>query len=75
MLVYIHVLLTVRVVVSGPADSNFGHNRFVEFGHFQTSGVSILVHSVLGAFACSQSGGHMTNDAIDPGPHSDLLFK
>ncbi|KAL8512915.1 hypothetical protein ACS0TY_019176 [Phlomoides rotata] len=26
--------------------------------------------SVLGASACSRSGGRRTNDAIDPGPHS-----
>ncbi|XP_077212208.1 uncharacterized protein LOC143847301 [Tasmannia lanceolata] len=30
-----------------------GHNRFVEFGNFQTSGVSILVHALLYfAFIC-----------------------
>ncbi|KAL8553316.1 hypothetical protein ACS0TY_001838 [Phlomoides rotata] len=24
-----------------------GHNRFVEFGHFQTNGVSIFVHAII----------------------------
>ncbi|CAK9326171.1 unnamed protein product [Citrullus colocynthis] len=40
--VVLFVLLTPGLLVQMP-----GKNRFVEFGNFQTSGVSILVHSIL----------------------------
>ncbi|KAA0056547.1 hypothetical protein IC582_004395 [Cucumis melo] len=40
--VMLFVLLTPGLLVQMP-----GKSRFVEFGNFQTSGVSILVHSIL----------------------------
>ncbi|XP_043703756.1 uncharacterized protein LOC122653866 [Telopea speciosissima] len=40
--VVLFVLLTPGLLCQVP-----GRNRFVEFGNFQTSGVSILVHSIL----------------------------
>lgn len=40
--VVLFVLLTPGLLVQMP-----GKNRFVEFGNFHTSGVSILVHSVI----------------------------
>ncbi|KAG6578365.1 hypothetical protein SDJN03_22813, partial [Cucurbita argyrosperma subsp. sororia] len=40
--VVLFVLLTPGLLVQMP-----GKNRFIEFGNFQTSGVSILVHSAL----------------------------
>ncbi|XP_060188857.1 uncharacterized protein LOC132617795 [Lycium barbarum] len=40
--VVLFVLLTPGLLIQAP-----GRNRFVEFGTFQTSGVSILVHSVV----------------------------
>ncbi|XP_022863393.1 uncharacterized protein LOC111383510 [Olea europaea var. sylvestris] len=36
------ILLTPGLLIQMP-----GRNRFVEFGNFQTSGVSILVHSII----------------------------
>lgn len=40
--VVLFVLLTPGLLVQMP-----GKTRFVEFGNFQTSGLSILVHSIL----------------------------
>lgn len=40
--VVLFVLLTPGLLIQVP-----GRNRFVEFGNFQTSGVSILVHAIL----------------------------
>ncbi|KAI5651089.1 hypothetical protein M9H77_37094 [Catharanthus roseus] len=40
--VVLFILLTPGLLIQIP-----GRNRFVEFGNFQTSGVSILVHSLL----------------------------
>ncbi|KAK6155376.1 hypothetical protein DH2020_009624 [Rehmannia glutinosa] len=40
--VVLFVLLTPGLLIQVP-----GRNRFVEFGNFQTSGVSILVHAVV----------------------------
>ncbi|KAJ7976259.1 hypothetical protein O6P43_006066 [Quillaja saponaria] len=40
--VVLFILLTPGLLIQVP-----GKNRFVEFGNFQTSGVSILVHSIL----------------------------
>ncbi|XP_009771780.1 uncharacterized protein [Nicotiana sylvestris] len=40
--VVLFVLLTPGLLIQAP-----GRNRFVEFSNFQTSGVSILVHSVV----------------------------
>ncbi|KAI3799279.1 hypothetical protein L1987_34572 [Smallanthus sonchifolius] len=40
--VVLFILLTPGLLIQIP-----GHSRMVEFGNFQTSGVSILVHSVI----------------------------
>lgn len=40
--VVLFILLTPGLLCQVP-----GHSRFVEFGNFQTSGVSILVHSII----------------------------
>lgn len=40
--VVLFILLTPGLLIQIP-----GRNRFVEFGNFQTSGVSILVHTLL----------------------------
>ncbi|XP_042479056.1 uncharacterized protein LOC122060001 [Macadamia integrifolia] len=40
--VVLFVLLSPGLLIQVP-----GRNRFIEFGNFQTSGVSILVHSIL----------------------------
>ncbi|XP_070042002.1 uncharacterized protein [Nicotiana tomentosiformis] len=40
--VVLFVLLSPGLLIQAP-----GRNRFVEFSNFQTSGVSILVHSVV----------------------------
>ncbi|KAI3457825.1 hypothetical protein Pfo_014488, partial [Paulownia fortunei] len=40
--VVLFVLLTPGLLIQVP-----GHNRFIEFGNFQTSGVSVLVHAIL----------------------------
>ncbi|XP_065878746.1 uncharacterized protein [Euphorbia lathyris] len=40
--VVLFILLTPGLLIQIP-----GRNRFIEFGNFQTSGVSILVHAVL----------------------------
>lgn len=40
--VVLFILLTPGLLIQIPAK-----NRFVEFGNFQTSGISILVHSII----------------------------
>jgi len=40
--VVLFILLTPGLLIQMP-----GHHRFIEFGNFKTSGVSILVHSIL----------------------------
>ncbi|XP_057983643.1 uncharacterized protein LOC131168323 [Malania oleifera] len=40
--VVLFILLTPGLLVQIP-----GHHRCVEFGNFQTSGVSVLVHSII----------------------------
>ncbi|XP_011009186.1 PREDICTED: uncharacterized protein LOC105114364 [Populus euphratica] len=40
--VVLFILLSPGLLIQMP-----GHNRFIEFGNFKTSGVSILVHSIL----------------------------
>ncbi|XP_020554684.1 uncharacterized protein LOC105177436 isoform X1 [Sesamum indicum] len=40
--VVLFVLLTPGLLIQVP-----GRNRFIEFGNFQTSGVSVLVHAIL----------------------------
>ncbi|GLT81667.1 hypothetical protein SLE2022_001040 [Rubroshorea leprosula] len=42
MAVMLFILLTPGLLIQIP-----GRSRFIEFGNFQTSGVSILVHSIL----------------------------
>ncbi|KAJ6683728.1 hypothetical protein OIU85_007424 [Salix viminalis] len=40
--VVLFILLTPGLLIQVP-----GHHRFIEFGNFHTSGVSILVHSII----------------------------
>ncbi|KAF6161497.1 hypothetical protein GIB67_009376 [Kingdonia uniflora] len=40
--VVLFILLTPGLLIQVP-----GRNRFIEFGNFQTSGVSVLVHSII----------------------------
>ncbi|XP_020414809.1 uncharacterized protein LOC18781680 [Prunus persica] len=40
--VVLFILLTPGLLIQMP-----GKSRFVEFGNFQTSGISILVHSII----------------------------